>query len=125
MRSIGVYIHIPFCVRKCAYCDFLSAPATRQRQQAYVSALQREIAWEAEQYAGYEVKTIFFGGGTPSILEAAEIEQILECLREHYRIDANAEITMEMNPGTADSKKLFLLKKAGISRLSIGLQSAD
>ena len=125
MRSMGVYLHIPFCVQKCAYCDFLSAPATRQRQQEYVSALQREIAWEAEQYAESEVKTIFFGGGTPSLLEAEEIAGILECLRKYYHVDAGAEITLEMNPGTADQDKILKLKKCGVNRLSIGLQSAD
>lgn len=125
MHSIGVYIHIPFCVQKCVYCDFLSGPATRQRQQEYVDALLREIAWESKHYTEYVIKTIFFGGGTPSILEAEEIAKILDCLRKHYRIDAKAEITLEMNPGTANRKKLLKLKNSGIDRLSIGLQSAD
>lgn len=125
MRSMGVYIHIPFCVRKCVYCDFLSAPAARQRQQEYVSALQREIAQEAKQYAGYEVETIYFGGGTPSILEAVEIAEILECLGKYYQVRHSAEITLEMNPGTADQDKLLQLKKSGINRLSIGLQSTE
>lgn len=125
MRPMGVYIHIPFCVRKCVYCDFLSAPATRQRQQAYVTALLGEIARESAQYAGYEVETIFFGGGTPSIVEAEEIAKILQCLRKYYRIKENAEITMEMNPGTADAEKLLKYKKMGINRLSVGLQSVD
>lgn len=83
MHSIGVYIHIPFCVQKCVYCDFLSGPATRQRQQEYVDALLREIAWESKHYTEYVIKTIFFGGGTPSILEAEEIAKILDCLRKH------------------------------------------
>lgn len=125
MRSIGVYLHIPFCVRKCVYCDFLSAPATRQRQREYVEALKKEIVSGAEKYTEYEVQTIFFGGGTPSVLEAEEIAGILECLREYYRIAADAEITLEMNPGTADADKLLKLRKSGINRLSIGLQSAD
>lgn len=125
MHSIGVYIHIPFCVQKCVYCDFLSGPATRQRQQEYVDALLREIAWESKHYTEYVIKTIFFGGGTPSILEAEEIAKILDCLRKHYRIDAKAEITLEMNPGTVDRKKLLKLKNSGINRLSIGLQSAN
>ena len=81
MRSIGLYIHIPFCVRKCVYCDFLSGPATRQRQQEYVAALLRELVWESAQYTDAVVKTIFFGGGTPSVLEAEEIAAILDCLR--------------------------------------------
>ena len=125
MHSIGVYIHIPFCVQKCVYCDFLSGPATRQRQQEYVDALLREIAWESKYYTKYVIKTIFFGGGTPSILEAEEIAKILDCLRGHYHIDEKAEITLEMNPGTTNRMKLLKLKNSGINRLSIGLQSAD
>ncbi|GFI21718.1 oxygen-independent coproporphyrinogen-III oxidase-like protein YqeR [Lachnospiraceae bacterium] len=125
MRSIGVYLHIPFCVQKCAYCDFLSGPATKQRQKEYVESLLREIAWESKYYTEYKIQTIFFGGGTPSILEAEEIAKILDCVREYYQIDAKAEVTLEMNPGTAEWDKLLKLKKAGINRLSIGLQSAD
>ncbi len=123
--SIGMYIHIPFCVQKCAYCDFLSGPATRERQQAYVAALRREIAREAAQYAGYEVQTVFFGGGTPSILEEGALARLLECCRAHYHINYDAEITVEMNPGTVDYNKLMDFKNAGVNRLSIGLQSAD
>ncbi|MBO5146795.1 MAG: radical SAM family heme chaperone HemW [Lachnospiraceae bacterium] len=125
MDSLGVYVHIPFCVQKCVYCDFLSGPATRQRHQEYVEALKREIERESAEYAEFEVKTIFFGGGTPSILEAEEIGGILDCIREHYRLDPNAEISMELNPKTAAGDKLTELRKAGINRLSIGLQSAD
>lgn len=125
MDSLGVYVHIPFCVQKCVYCDFLSAPATRQQQQAYVKALKKEIDGEASNYSGYEIHTIFFGGGTPSILAAEEIESILDCIREQYRLEEDAEITLEMNPGTATREKLIALKKAGVNRLSIGLQSAD
>lgn len=124
-KTCGVYIHIPFCVRKCVYCDFLSAPATRQRQQEYIAALKREIEHEADQYAGYEVRTIFLGGGTPSLLEAEEIAEILECLGKYYHIAVAAEITMEMNPGTVDGGKLLKLRKSGINRLSIGLQSTE
>ena len=125
MRSIGVYIHIPFCVRKCAYCDFLSGPAPKERRQAYAAALRREIMREAVRYAQYEVHTIFFGGGTPSILEEGEIAGILECLDRYYCIETNAEITMEMNPGTVDGDKLTGLMSSGVNRLSMGLQSAD
>lgn len=125
MDSLGVYVHIPFCVQKCAYCDFLSAPATRGQQQAYIEALKREITRESSGYADDEIKTVFFGGGTPSILEAEDIEGILDCIRKHYRLDSDAEITLEMNPGTATRDKLIALKKAGVNRLSIGLQSAD
>lgn len=125
MRSMGVYIHIPFCVQKCAYCDFLSAPAPGQRRKEYVTALKREMISEADRYDGYEVQTVFFGGGTPSLLEAKETAEILECLGKYYQIDPAAEITIEMNPGTVDRDKLLQWKKCGINRLSIGLQSAE
>lgn len=90
-----------------------------------MAALREEMARESAQYIGYEVETIFFGGGTPSIIGTEEIAGILECLGKHYRIKDNAEITMEMNPGTADAGKLLEYKKMGINRLSMGLQSAD
>ncbi|MDE7274683.1 MAG: radical SAM family heme chaperone HemW [Lachnospiraceae bacterium] len=125
MRSMGVYLHIPFCAKKCVYCDFLSGPATKQMRQEYVETLKKEIVHEAEKYDAYRVGTIFFGGGTPSILDAEEIGAILKCLDAHYEIDVDAEITIEMNPGTTDRDKLLKLKEFGINRLSIGLQSAD
>lgn len=90
-----------------------------------MAALRREIAQKSGQYARYEVQTVFFGGGTPSILDAEGIAEILGCLRKYYRISDTAEMTMEMNPGTADADKLLRLKKTGINRLSLGLQSAD
>lgn len=125
MDSLGVYIHIPFCVQKCAYCDFLSAPAPYQRQQAYLKALKREILCESVRYADYKVKTIFFGGGTPSILLAEDINAMIDCVRENFKLDTQVEITVEMNPGTATREKLLHLKNAGVNRLSIGLQSAN
>ena len=125
MQALGVYIHIPFCVQKCVYCDFLSAPATRERQQAYLDALKREIEEEAKYYSDYVIETVFFGGGTPSILEAYDISECLMLLREHYSMSEDVEITLEMNPGTVSREKLEGLKKAGVNRLSIGLQSAQ
>ena len=125
MQSMGVYLHIPFCVKKCDYCDFLSGPASKQQQKEYVEALKREILYEAPAYQSYRIKTIFIGGGTPSILEAESICEILQCIREQYAIDSDAEITIELNPGTAARQKLIQLNAAGINRLSIGLQSAD
>ena len=125
MQALGVYIHIPFCVQKCVYCDFLSAPATRERQQAYLDALKREIVEEAKHYSDYLIETVFFGGGTPSILEADDISGCLMLLREHYSVSEDVEITLEMNPGTVSREKLEGLKKAGVNRLSIGLQSAQ
>lgn len=125
MKSLGVYIHIPFCVRKCNYCDFLSAPATKEQIAVYVSALKREIESEAVQYRDYEVTTVFLGGGTPSLLEAQQVTEVLDVLRKEYVVVEDAEITIEMNPGTATKEKLQALQKVGINRLSIGLQSAN
>lgn len=125
MQALGVYIHIPFCVQKCVYCDFLSAPATREKQQIYIEALKREIEEEAKNYSEYMIETVFFGGGTPSILEAEDIAECLALLRKEYHMSQAAEITIEMNPGTATDKKLQDLRKAGVNRLSIGLQSAQ
>lgn len=124
METLGVYIHIPFCVQKCVYCDFLSAPATKENQQRYLAALKREIEEEAKNYSGFVVNTVFFGGGTPSILEACDIAECLALLRKKYHMSKDAEITIEMNPGTANEEKLLELRRAGVNRLSIGLQSA-
>lgn len=124
MRDLELYLHIPFCVRKCAYCDFLSAPAGRERQEEYLRALEREI----EGFPGgeeYRVVSVFFGGGTPSILPGERIAELMELLRRRFRIEPDAEATLECNPGTADLQKLRAYREAGISRLSLGLQSAD
>ena len=117
MQALGVYIHIPFCVQKCVYCDFLSAPATKERQKAYLEALKKEIEQEARHYADYTIETVFFGGGTPSILEAEEIAECITILRKYYEISDKAEITIEMNPGTATLEKLQGIRAAGVNRL--------
>lgn len=124
MKALGVYIHIPFCVQKCKYCDFLSGPATPEARAEYLEALKREMISEAPAYQDYEVKTVFWGGGTPSILESWQIKEGMEVLKSHYRLAADAEISMEMNPGTASAEKLHMMRESGINRLSIGLQSA-
>ena len=120
---LSVYIHIPFCVRKCLYCDFLSAPAQRQQQIDYVDALCREVVIESKSYVNYETQTVFFGGGTPSVLEGEDICRILETLHKYYNFSQDCEITIEVNPGTVTKEKLSAYHKAGINRLSIGLQS--
>ncbi len=124
MKTLEIYLHIPFCIRKCAYCDFLSAPAGLHTQESYVRALEQEMLGRAEEYQEYQVSTVFIGGGTPSVLKPEWIRQLLDTLRRHYRIAEDAEITMEVNPGTVDSAALTLLHDAGINRLSLGLQSA-
>ena len=142
-----LYIHIPFCVRKCAYCDFLSAPASEDVRERYVQALCREIRESGESLrdgkmkeralhgvirasgenepslAKRTVSTLFFGGGTPSILEVGQIERIMKACRETFLFAENAEISLEANPGTLTMDKLEGYRRAGINRLSLGLQS--
>ena len=122
-NSISLYIHIPFCLRKCRYCDFLSAARPREEQERYVRALIREIQAQRDCPAGTPADTVFFGGGTPSILSGEQIGRIMEALREKFAILPDAEISLEMNPGTADAGKILEFKKAGINRLSMGVQS--
>lgn len=124
-KKLGIYIHIPFCVRKCAYCDFLSAPADAETRGAYVRALKEEIRSAGELDGSYEGATVFFGGGTPSLLAGDELAGILDEISRQLLLRSDAEITVECNPGTLDRKKLEAYKRAGINRLSIGLQSAD
>lgn len=124
MKELGIYIHIPFCVRKCLYCDFLSAPGSRETIEQYVAALCREIQEESKGYVSDIVDTVFLGGGTPSLLSGKQLGRILDTLRENYRLKENCEISMELNPGTATEKTLNAYHQAGVNRLSIGLQSA-
>lgn len=125
MKQLGIYIHIPFCIQKCAYCDFLSFPAEDAVKRAYMAAMNEEIQAVAKEYKEYQVQTIFFGGGTPSCIAKELIGDCLFKVQTYFRVADNAEITLELNPGTASLEKLEYLKNAGINRLSIGLQSAD
>ena len=122
-KDLGLYIHIPFCVKKCAYCDFLSWKGSGEEREAYVQALEKEISSYSEFAKDYRVSTVFFGGGTPSVLEGEQTERILKKIRDTFRVEKDAEITLEMNPGTAQKEKLLLYRELGINRLSIGLQS--
>lgn len=124
--ELGLYLHIPFCVKKCDYCDFLSAPATIEEKKGYINALLTEIRSYQGRTADYIVPTIFFGGGTPSCLEAEEIGRVMMALNEVFCIDhTQLEATIEVNPGTITKSKLLEYKKAGINRLSFGLQSTQ
>lgn len=125
LQSLSLYLHIPFCVKKCHYCDFLSAPGSEEIKEQYVKALIQEITQKADNYKNFYVDTIFFGGGTPSILSLHLMAAILKALRESFRILPEAEISIEVNPGTADEDKLMGYRQLGINRLSIGLQSAN
>lgn len=120
-----IYVHIPFCVKKCDYCDFLSAPADETVRSAYVNAIIREIRRRADLFEVNErVTSIYFGGGTPSTLNEKQTENILCAIREEFHVDPDAEITIEVNPKTVDRTKLHFLKEFGFNRLSVGMQSS-
>jgi oxygen-independent coproporphyrinogen-3 oxidase len=125
-RELGLYIHIPFCLKKCDYCDFLSAPATDEGKAEYIEALLKEIESYRGRTSGYIASTIFFGGGTPSCIDAEDIARVVEGLRKVFLIDENKlEATIEVNPGTVTRDKLIVYQRVGINRLSFGLQSTD
>lgn len=124
-KNLELYVHIPFCVRKCDYCDFLSFPGSERMQREYVEKLLEEIEYRSARAEEYQVVSVFIGGGTPSILQAEEIASILQSLRKCFDFSSDAEITMEMNPGTVTEEGLLVCREAGVNRISIGLQSAD
>lgn len=119
-----LYVHIPFCVRKCEYCDFLSAPADERLQNRYVGALLHEIRYYGQTMGRPALSTIYIGGGTPSLLAPEYIALLLKQIQVSFEVEADAEITIECNPGTLNEEKLLTYKEVGINRLSIGLQSA-
>ena len=123
-RPLELYIHIPFCVRKCQYCDFLSGPSDEETKDRYIEALLKEIR-AAEHTEDYEIVSVFIGGGTPSALKAEAIASIMRTLREQFFFCEDAEVTIEANPGTVDPAKLTIYRNVGINRLSLGLQSTD
>ena len=122
-KDLGLYIHIPFCVKKCEYCDFLSWNAGEEERQQYVAALLSEIESYREFAKGYRVSTIFIGGGTPSVLLPKQMEDILQKIYEIFELERRPEITIEVIPGTVDEEKLQCYKENGVNRLSMGLQS--
>ncbi|MCI7812511.1 MAG: radical SAM family heme chaperone HemW [Lachnospiraceae bacterium] len=123
-KDLEIYLHIPFCVRKCRYCDFLSFPSNRGEREAYVKKMAEEIR-SFSQKEKWAVTTIFFGGGTPSILEGNEIAFLMDTIREEFDLKEGTEISIECNPGTVDTKKLNAYREAGVNRISFGLQSAQ
>ena len=120
-----LYVHIPFCVKKCAYCDFLSFPQGEEIQRRYVEKLMEEIRTVSAGFHDTPVSSVFVGGGTPSVLKARWMKELFDCLRASFHIEETAEISMEANPGTVDREQLRIYREAGINRLSFGLQSAD
>lgn len=125
MKNLELYLHIPFCVKKCAYCDFLSFSCEKESQIAYADALIREIEFYGPKMKDFLVSTIFIGGGTPTWLDEDKMLEILDAVNTYFQISSEAEVTMECNPGTVTLEKLEKYRKAGVNRLSIGLQSAD
>lgn len=124
-RTLGIYVHIPFCVQKCKYCDFCSfAKQTDKLKREYVSALISDISMASNHFREYSVDSIFFGGGTPTCLEADDLCNILKTVFEGYNVSNDAEITLECNPATADEAYFKKLILAGFNRLSMGVQSA-
>ena len=125
MKELGIYIHIPFCKQKCYYCDFISYANSEKKVEEYIKALKREIKEESKNInkEEYIINTIYIGGGTPSFIEEKYISEIVYEIKENYNIEKEAEITIELNPGTVNEEKLKEYKKIGINRLSIGLQS--
>lgn len=121
----GIYVHIPFCVRKCNYCDFLSAPGTDEVIREYVKALKTEIRERGGALNGYEASSLYFGGGTPSAIDPGLIAEIAGKIKDIFRFEKAAECTIEVNPGTVTYEKLKCYKDAGFNRLSVGIQSAD
>lgn len=124
LKDLSIYIHIPFCVKKCLYCDFLSFSQGEENQREYIKALIKEIkAFKNKE--DYLVKTIFIGGGTPSSIKAEYINEVLENIKEDFKLSKDCEITMEANPGTIDKIKAEIYKSAGINRISLGLQAVQ
>lgn len=125
-EELSLYIHIPFCVRKCGYCDFLSAPADEKARNRYVQALLMEIErYQGTETADRKIKTLYIGGGTPSILSVNQLDCIIQKIKCTFNFCSDIEASMEMNPGTASKEKCRALYQMGINRLSIGLQSTN
>jgi len=123
MNPAGLYIHIPFCRSRCSYCDFATGIYQGELAETYVNAVVREIA--ASTYAGNKVDTIYFGGGTPSLLTPSQLERILGVVRDRFNVSPGSEITVEMNPGTVTRDQLRAFRDAGVNRASFGAQTFD
>ena len=123
-KTLGLYLHIPFCKSKCLYCDFCSFPhPTSETVETYVDALCRDVVARAIECQAYTVDTVYFGGGTPTLLQAAQLTQLLETVKKHYHVSEDAEITVECNPATGDEAYFSSLRQSGFNRISLGMQS--
>lgn len=127
-KKLALYIHIPFCVKKCLYCDFLSATANEQEKESYVQALFYEMDhWKDYLQQEYQIQSIFIGGGTPTTLPVGLLERICQKLRTDFLLEQapNLEFTIEANPGTVTKEYVEMFQRVGINRVSLGLQSAQ
>lgn len=124
MKEIGLYVHIPFCKQKCYYCDFCSYADKLCMQEKYINSVIKKIK-NIKNKERYLIKTIYIGGGTPSIIDSDKVETIVAEIKSNFKLYEEAEITIEVNPGTVDEEKLKKYKEIGINRLSIGLQSTN
>ncbi len=120
----GIYAHIPFCKSKCRYCDFVSFPDKTGFAESYMTCLFGEMKMRGGQLKNYSFDTLYIGGGTPSVIDESYIAMLVQEARKYFRLDGDAEITIEMNPGTVSAEKIAMYKKCGINRFSVGLQSA-
>ncbi len=124
MKGLGLYIHIPFCISKCKYCDFYSiGGADEEKKEKYVEALIKHMGEYKIQTKNMAVSSVYIGGGTPSLLSEIQLKKIMKAVKKNFRLTTRCEISIEVNPGTVDEKKLITMRKLGINRLSIGAQS--
>lgn len=127
-NELGIYVHIPFCAQKCFYCDFISFSNKKEMIKDYIEALKKEIEYVGTHFVSDQnskIATIYIGGGTPSFIDSKYIVEIIDTIKNNFQVSEDAEITIEINPGTATKEKLEDYIKCGINRASIGLQSAD
>ncbi len=121
----GIYVHIPFCKAKCSYCDFVSFPDKLCFAESYMACVYREMAMRKDELKNYQFNTLYIGGGTPSVIDENYIAMLVAAARKNFNLSKDAEITIEMNPGTVSAGKIEKYLKCGINRFSVGLQSAD
>lgn len=125
MKNVGIYVHIPFCVSKCAYCNFYSLAGSDKLMPAYQSAVLKHIAEYSPQLDGYLIDTVYFGGGTPSYYGTGRLISIFSALKKHGHVLLDSEVTVEINPGSITKEDLIRLRRAGVNRLSVGVQCSD
>ena len=127
MKKVGIYVHIPFCKQKCKYCDFVSFQCMEDKEEEYFNCLIEEIVDKSKELKNDKISidTIYIGGGTPSIVKTGYVQEIINTIFDNYKVEKNAEITIEVNPGTVDEEKMRKYYETGINRISIGLQSAN